>query len=1326
VSRKLMMPVRRKSGGIRITAVALITAALFLSALILIHAPVSADTGTGSVSLTTLGTPVTENFDTLSNTAGSTTNTALPTGWYITETGGGARDNEQYAVDTGGSTTGDIYSYGAAASTDRALGALRSGTLIPLYGAKFTNNTGSTITSLDVSYVGEQWRLGTAGRTDRLDFQISTNATDLSTGTYTDVDTLDFTSPDTATVGAKNGNAAADRTAISATISSLSIPNGATFFIRWSDFDASGADDGLSVEDFSLTPNVGAVTPTLNVNDVTQAEGNAGTSIFTFTVSLTSPAGAGGVTFDVATADGTAQDGNPVGEDNDYVAKSETGRTITAGNSSATFTVTVNGDTTTEPNETFFVNVTNIVGANTGDTQGLGTISNDDVTITPIHTIQGSGSTSPLVGNTVTTTGIVTGLKSNGFFLQAKDSDVDADPNTSEGIFVFTSSAPPAAAAIGNEVNVSATIQEFIPAADPFSPPATELITPSVLLLSSGNPLPLPHIITASDTTQASGTANPLDSLEEFEGMRVTVPSFTVTGSTQGTITEPGATVASSGVFIGVVTGVARPFREQGINVSDPLPAGAPVTIPRFDENPERIRVDSDAQPGTTALDVTAGTVITNITGPLDYAFRCYTIDPDLATPPVVGPQPGSTAVPAATADEVTVASFNMERFFDTVDDPSIPDPVLTTVAFNRRLAKASLIVRTVQRYPDVIGVEEMENLTTLQAVANQINTDAVSIDALPNPNYTAYLVEGNDVGGIDVGFLVKQSRISVVDVTQFGLTTTFTNPDSSTAILNDRPPLVLRATCPRPLGGVLPFTVIVNHLRSLNGIDDTTAGSNGFATEGARVRFKRRAQAEFLANLIQARQVADPTELIITVGDMNAFNVNDGYVDVIGTIKGTPAAASQVTLASSDLVNPDLTDLIDILPAAQQYSYNFDGNAQTLDHIILNHKALVFLNRFAYARNDSDFAVKNYESTNELRISDHDQPVAYFNLTLAPTAANGTVSGRITDSAGLPVSGAVVTLSGTQNRKTITDSNGSYRFDKVETAGFYTVTPARANYVFSPASRSFSQLGSTTEAGFAASSNGDGMNPLEVPEYFVRQQYLDLLGREPDESGFNFWSDQINQCGGDNGCLGERRRNVAAAFFMADEFQQTGSFIYGLYQGGLGRRPDFGEYSADRQQVVGGANLETLRQSFAESFVRRAEFVNKYESAVTAGSFVDALVENMRQSSGVDLSSQRSSLVALYNGGANLEQSRSLVIGAATSSASFRQAEFNAAFVLTEYFSYLRRNPDSGGFDFWLNVLNNDPTNYSGMVCSFVTSREYQLRFSAVVAHSNAECENR
>jgi hypothetical protein len=129
---------------------------------------------------------------------------------------------------------------------------------------------------------------------------------------------------------------------------------------------------------------------------------------------------------------------------------------------------------------------------------------------------------------------------------------------------------------------------------------------------------------------------------------------------------------------------------------------------------------------------------------------------------------------------------------------------------------------------------------------------------------------------------------------------------------------------------------------------------------------------------------------------------------------------------------------------------------------------------------------------------------------SLAPTAADGLISGRILASDGTPVAGAVVRLDGTQTRKTITDANGNYHFSKVEMSGLYTVTPSRVNYTFSPFNRSFSQLGGRTEVSFGASFNGDAQNPLDTPEFFVRQQYVDLLSREPDEAGFNFWSDRI------------------------------------------------------------------------------------------------------------------------------------------------------------------------------------------------------------------------
>ncbi|MCI0538344.1 MAG: hypothetical protein L0Z50_24315 [Verrucomicrobiales bacterium] len=203
------------------------------------------------ITISTLNSAYTENFDTLA--ISGTTNSSLPAGWALTEAGGGARDNEQYAADTGASSTGDSYSYGSSGSSERAFGALRTGTLISTLGAQFVNNTGETISMLSISYTGEEWRLGVAARTDRLDFQYSTDAASLTTGSWTDADTLDFTTPNTVTTGAKNGNSSGNFTSISSSITGLSIANGATFWIRWLDVDASGADDGLAVDNFNLT-----------------------------------------------------------------------------------------------------------------------------------------------------------------------------------------------------------------------------------------------------------------------------------------------------------------------------------------------------------------------------------------------------------------------------------------------------------------------------------------------------------------------------------------------------------------------------------------------------------------------------------------------------------------------------------------------------------------------------------------------------------------------------------------------------------------------------------------------------------------------------------------------------------------------------------------------------------------------------------------------------------------------------------------------------------------------------------------------------------------
>ena len=668
---------------------------------------------------------------------------------------------------------------------------------------------------------------------------------------------------------------------------------------------------------------------------------------------------------------------------------------VTAGNNTFSFSTVVT-ITTTPGTKSLPISISDAQGRSGSATITL-TVTTAPLNLS-IHDIQGPGDTSPVVGKLVSTTGIVTAVVSNGFFIQNPDNAADADPNTSEGVFVFTSSRPTAVAAVGNLVQVTGTVSEFIPSSDPNSPPSTEISgSPSISLISTGNPLPTPVTLTAANTDPAG----PIDQLEKYEGMRVHVDVMTVSGPTDGNLSEANATSTSNGVFFGVIAGIPQPFREPGIQLPDPLPAGAPATVTRWDTNPEILRVNTAVQSGSTILDVTTGATVTSLTGPLDFNSRFYTIltDPNSAS---ASGNVSATPVPVAALNELTIANFNMERFFDTVKDPGTSDVALTPTAFANRLNKASLAIRNVLNMPDVIGVEEMEHLSTLQALASKVSADAIAAGQ-PDPNYQAFLVEGNDVGGIDVGLLVK-STINVISVEQVGKDTTFLQPDGATALLNDRPPLVITATASQPNSDTsLPFTMVVNHLRSLLSIDDPV--------DGPRVRAKREAQAEFLANILQSHQAAG--ENVISVCDCNAFEFSDGYVDVIGAILGRPVSADQVVLASPDLVDPDFTDLVTTLPHDQQYSYDFNGSHQVLDHVVVNSTLLSKLSRFAIARNDADFpeAFRNDPNRPE-RISDHDMPVAYFTLPEA-TPPVLHLPANITAEATSPA-GAIVNFSAT------------------------------------------------------------------------------------------------------------------------------------------------------------------------------------------------------------------------------------------------------------------------------------------------------------------------
>lgn len=350
--------------------------------------------------------------------------------------------------------------------------------------------------------------------------------------------------------------------------------------------------------------------------------------------------------------------------------------------------------------------------------------------------------------------------------------------------------------------------------------------------------------------------------------------------------------------------------------------------------------------------------------------------------------------------------------------------------------------------------------------------------------------------------------------------------------------------------------------------------------------------------------------------------------------------------------------------------------------------------------------------------------PFAVGHRPALPTAAPTTVAGRITTTEGTPLEGVVMQLNGSQGKQTMTAADGSYSFT-VDTGELVTVTPARGNYSFSPHERAITAVGNVANAGFTAVPDQvPTVNPLDTDLFFVRQQYVDFLGREPEPNGLEYWTNEIGRCGADNLCRRQRRIDVSAAFFASDEFQKTGSFIYRLYDAGLGRRLSYSEFVADRMEVVAGENLTQSRSEFAVRFVKRDEFLQRYAGSVTAEAFVDQLLTTMRDNSGIDPGALRSQLLEEYRKGSSIDESRALTLSSAIEQRAFNDAVYNPSFVQMQYFGYLRRGEDEGGYLFWLNVLNHEPSvNFRGMVCSFLTAAEYQHRFSPVVTHQNSEC---
>ena len=260
--------------------------------------------------------------------------------------------------------------------------------------------------------------------------------------------------------------------------------------------------------------------------------------------------------------------------------------------------------------------------------------------------------------------------------------------------------------------------------------------------------------------------------------------------------------------------------------------------------------------------------------------------------------------------------------------------------------------------------------------------------------------------------------------------------------------------------------------------------------------------------------------------------------------------------------------------------------------------------------------------------------------------------------------------------------------------------------------------------------------NPIDDAPIFVKQQYLDFLNRQPDQSGWGFWTNQITSCGSNAGCIEAARINVSAAFFLSIEFQQTGNLVYKMYKAGFGNltgKPvavDRVPFLADTRQIqsspgqaiVGQGNwqaqLETNKQAFALAFVQRAAFQTQHVGQ-TADQYVNALFSN---TGATPTPAETSAAVNAFNSAGGGDAGRASALRSVAESNSVSTKLFNEAFVLMQYFGYLQRNPydppestlDYQGYNFWLTKLNQFNGNYidAEMVKAFISSSEYRQRF--------------
>ena len=827
----------------------------------------------GTISLTTVGSAYLENFDTLANTG--TANTITPNGWAFSETG--TNSNNTYAAGNGSGNSGNTYSFGTDGSTERAFGGLQSGSLNPTIGASLTNNTGADLTRIDISYTGEQWRVGTLGRPDRIDFQWSSSATSLTTGTWIDVDALDFTGPVTSgAIGALDGNLAANRTAVSGAIVAL-VPAGSTFWIRWASSDAPGADDALAVDDLSITPSVSDQAPSITATSPSNgASSVALDSNITLTFSEAVDTTGDWFTITCATSGshGATVSGGPAVFTLDPLANF-------APNESCAVTVLKNSVTdqdADDPPSTMTADHT--FAFQTADVLVCGDQA------TKVHSVQGSGTTTPMSGAIVVIEGVVVGDYQQaggfgGFFVEEEAADADGDLITSEGIFVFNTSF---AVNSGDVVRLRGRAGEFSG--------LTQLSSVSALLVcSSGATVP---------ATAVSLPVAEVADLERFEGMLVSFEQ-TLTATEVFSLGRFGEVSLSGAGRLYTPTAVAAP----GAAAQAVLAQNNRSRI-ILDDGDNRQNIDPTVYPqgGLSATNtLRVGDSLSGLTGVMDFRFGNYRIQP---VGPIswdhTNPRP---AAPASVGGNLKVASFNVLNFFNG-DGLGGGFPTSrgasTPFELQRQLAKEVSALSAMNA--DIVGLMEIEN----DAQPNSALEDLVeALNAAMGAGTYAFIdtgVIGTDA--IKVALIYKPRAVTPAGA--FKVITSAVDPRFIDTL--NRPSLA--QTFEHNLSGQ-KLTVVVNHLKSkgsdCNAVGDPDRGDGQGNCNGTRT-----AAAAALASWLAADPTGSGDPDVLIIGDLNAYTFEDPIT----------------TLAAAGYTN-----LVREYGGLSAYSYVFSGESGYLDHAL-------------------------------------------------------------------------------------------------------------------------------------------------------------------------------------------------------------------------------------------------------------------------------------------------------------------------------------------------------------------------------------------------------